>query len=138
MRGDKSESGNPNTFHLIIPPLTPTCTHTIPSMSSLLRLGLLRRPLLPSLPIRSYSGFTHSKEVDPQLNGYPQLSDVSRQSLPARGWWDIQMRRNFGDTACPFFNPSPQRAFSLVNGRCMSTKRSIPCGAPIFLTSILP
>lgn len=38
------------------------------------------------------------KELDPQLNGYPQLPNTSRQSLPATGWWDGQMRRNFGDT----------------------------------------
>lgn len=37
-------------------------------------------------------------EVDPQLAGYPQLPNVSRQTLPARGWWDMQMRRNMGDT----------------------------------------
>lgn len=37
------------------------------------------------------------EEVDPQLNGYPQLPFTSRQNLPAKGWWDQQMRRNFGD-----------------------------------------
>ena len=43
-------------------------------------------------------------EADPQLAGYPQLPNVSRQTLPARGWWDMQMRRNMGDTVrlpCP-------------------------------------
>jgi len=39
-----------------------------------------------------------SKEKDPQLGDYPQLPDVSRQYLPPTGWWDNQMRRNFGDT----------------------------------------
>ncbi|KZV73014.1 hypothetical protein PENSPDRAFT_683239 [Peniophora sp. CONT] len=37
-------------------------------------------------------------DADPQLAGYPQLPNVSRQTLPARGWWDMQMRRNMGDT----------------------------------------
>lgn len=36
-------------------------------------------------------------EEDPMLNGYPQLPDVNRQWLPPRGWWDVQMRRNYGD-----------------------------------------
>ncbi|KAI6155167.1 Ndufb8, NADH dehydrogenase 19kDa subunit [Pisolithus tinctorius] len=36
-------------------------------------------------------------ESDPQLAGYPELPWVSNQSLPARGWWDQQERRNFGD-----------------------------------------
>ncbi|KAI0250243.1 Ndufb8, NADH dehydrogenase 19kDa subunit [Lactifluus subvellereus] len=58
------------------------------------RLGL-RRPAA-SLA-RTYSAFTQ-KQVDPQLDGYPQLPNESRQSLPAHGWWDFQMRRNFGDT----------------------------------------
>ncbi len=39
-----------------------------------------------------------SKEKDPQLGDYPQLPDVSRQYLPPTGWWDNQMRRDFGDT----------------------------------------
>ncbi|KII85042.1 hypothetical protein PLICRDRAFT_145690 [Plicaturopsis crispa FD-325 SS-3] len=36
-------------------------------------------------------------ELDPQLNGYPELPNVSRQYLPPKGWWDPQMRRNFGE-----------------------------------------
>ena len=58
------------------------------------RLGL-RRPAA-SLA-RTYSTF-NQKQVDPQLDGYPQLPNESRQSLPPHGWWDSQMRRNFGDT----------------------------------------
>ncbi|KAI0264474.1 Ndufb8, NADH dehydrogenase 19kDa subunit [Gloeopeniophorella convolvens] len=46
---------------------------------------------------RTYATAT-AKEVDPQLNGYPQLPNEFRQNLPPKGWWDIQMRRNFGDT----------------------------------------
>jgi NADH dehydrogenase (ubiquinone) 1 beta subcomplex subunit 8 len=60
------------------------------------RLGLLRQSLL--LPrLRPYSRLAQ-KELDPQLNGYPRLPNVSRQSLPPHGWWDPQMRRNRGDT----------------------------------------
>ncbi|KAF8262102.1 Ndufb8, NADH dehydrogenase 19kDa subunit [Lactarius quietus] len=60
------------------------------------RLGL--RTCTPTVSrMRTYSAFT-KKEVDPQLDGYPQLPNESRQSLPPRGWWDPQMRRNYGDT----------------------------------------
>lgn len=36
---------------------------------------------------------------DPQLGGYPQLPNESNQWRPALGWWDMQYRRNFGETA---------------------------------------
>ena len=36
-------------------------------------------------------------EVDPQLNGYPQLPAISHQHRPANGWDDPQERRNFGE-----------------------------------------
>ena len=39
-----------------------------------------------------------STQKDPQLGDYPALPDVSRATLPPTGWWDNQMRRNFGDT----------------------------------------
>lgn len=45
------------------------------------------------------------KEVDPQLDGYPQLPAVSYQRRPATGWDDDQERRNFGEpvrTHCSF------------------------------------
>ncbi|KAI0303797.1 hypothetical protein B0F90DRAFT_1709124 [Multifurca ochricompacta] len=60
----------------------------------------LQRPsaALLSQSLRTYSSVLTQKEADPQLNGYPQLPNESRQSLPPHGWWDIQMRRNFGDT----------------------------------------
>ncbi|KAF8643228.1 hypothetical protein AX16_009118 [Volvariella volvacea WC 439] len=48
----------------------------------------------PSTCRRSHST---SEEPDPQLNGYPQLPWVSRQNLPAKGWQDMLLRRNFGD-----------------------------------------
>ena len=55
-----------------------------------------------SAKVRHYAvPSTYSKEEpDPQLNGYPQLPWVSRQHLPAYGWQDPLMRRNFGDTVC--------------------------------------
>ncbi|KAF8071833.1 hypothetical protein FPV67DRAFT_1667290 [Lyophyllum atratum] len=46
---------------------------------------------------RTMSTSTQKEELDPQLNGYPQLPYVSRQTLPPKGWWDNQMRRNLGD-----------------------------------------
>lgn len=54
-------------------------------------------------PARTYATPVayHQQEVDPQLNGYPQLPNISRQRLPAKGWWDPQTRRNFGDTVRP-------------------------------------
>jgi len=38
-----------------------------------------------------------TQEKDPQLGDYPELPWQSSQTLPPRGWWDQQMRRNFGD-----------------------------------------
>ena len=105
------------------------------SSSHLLRLGIRTPILRSSLPLRSYSAFTQ-KELDPQLDGYPQLPDTSRQSLPPRGWWDMQMRRNFGDTVWQKFIPSS--LVLMANVRCMNAKRCFPCGAPISLTSIPP
>ena len=65
------------------------------------RLGF--RTCTPTLlRTRTYSAFTQ-KKIDPQLNGYPQLPNESRQSLPPHGWWDIQMRRNYGDTVLHSF-----------------------------------
>ena len=104
-------------------------------MSALL-LGLRRHSPSFLRPLRSYSARTQ-KELDPQLDGYPQLPDISRQTLPPRGWWDNQMRRNFGDTVCQSFLFF-QRASCLFDVRCMSAKRCIPCGVPIFPTSIPP
>ncbi|KAI0001477.1 hypothetical protein BJV74DRAFT_974073 [Russula compacta] len=64
------------------------------------RLVLPRRPTASSFHSHRFRAYSvHAqKELDPQLNGYPQLPNTSRQSLPAHGWWDSQMRRNFGDT----------------------------------------
>jgi len=48
---------------------------------------------------RRYATPTEYKpeEKDPQLGDYPQLPWVSTQLRPAKGWWDVQMRRNFGE-----------------------------------------
>lgn len=48
--------------------------------------------------LRTYA--SQAQEADPQLADYPRLPWVSRQRLPPKGWWDPQMRRNFGDTVC--------------------------------------
>ncbi|GFZ43895.1 hypothetical protein JCM24511_01615 [Saitozyma sp. JCM 24511] len=37
------------------------------------------------------------EEIDPQLNGYPQLPYVSLQTREPFGWWDQQERKNFGE-----------------------------------------
>ncbi|KAG6853976.1 hypothetical protein C0991_011838 [Blastosporella zonata] len=55
--------------------------------------------LLPSLrtPSSRAASTSSNEELDPQLNGYPQLPFVSRQHLTPHGWQDPLMRRNFGD-----------------------------------------
>ncbi|KDQ57324.1 hypothetical protein JAAARDRAFT_178979 [Jaapia argillacea MUCL 33604] len=63
---------------------------------------LARRSLAPrwAQRARSYTVPATYKNLhieDPQLDGYPRLPYVSRQYLPAKGWWDPQMRRNYGD-----------------------------------------
>ncbi|WVO16148.1 hypothetical protein L204_103818 [Cryptococcus depauperatus] len=37
------------------------------------------------------------EEIDPQLNGYPQLPDETLQKRYPFGWWDMQERKNFGE-----------------------------------------
>ncbi|WVQ72488.1 hypothetical protein IAR50_002043 [Cryptococcus sp. DSM 104548] len=37
------------------------------------------------------------QELDPQLNGYPQLPDETLQRRQPLGWWDMQERKNFGE-----------------------------------------
>lgn len=61
------------------------------------RLRALRSANL--VAARSYATPVEFSEgtADPQLNGYPQLPVSSAQRLPAKGWWDVQDRRNFGD-----------------------------------------
>ncbi|KAJ6531900.1 hypothetical protein B0H19DRAFT_1189147 [Mycena capillaripes] len=59
---------------------------------SLKPLARRARPLLA----RQYA--TPVKEPNPQLNGYPELPNVSSQYRNPLGWDDKLLRRNFGDT----------------------------------------
>ncbi|KAG8716396.1 hypothetical protein FRC11_013379 [Ceratobasidium sp. 423] len=54
------------------------------------RLGLVRTYATPV-------EFKQPKN-DPQLGDYPQLPPISLQRRPAKGWWNAQERRNFGET----------------------------------------
>ncbi|THH07377.1 hypothetical protein EW145_g3429 [Phellinidium pouzarii] len=63
---------------------------------TLRRLAASRRAFGSARPALQRLYSTPAK--DPQLGDYPQLPDVSRAVLPPTGWWDNQMRRNFGDT----------------------------------------
>ncbi|KAF8554629.1 hypothetical protein OG21DRAFT_1462274 [Imleria badia] len=58
-----------------------------------------RERLIPGKSPRSCrpASTSAAQEKDPQLGDYPELPWQSRQTLPPRGWWDQQMRRNFGD-----------------------------------------
>lgn len=69
------------------------------------------------------------QEKDPQLGDYPDLPWVSDQELPARGWWDQQMRRNFGDPVSTL--PSSRRVIAsqtLPFFRYKNTTKFCPCG----------
>jgi len=85
--------------------LPPTVTESKANMNALSRTRAAAR-LLKSSPssvaipavLRNYA--SRAQEADPQLADYPRLPWVSRQRLPPKGWWDPQMRRNFGDTVC--------------------------------------
>jgi len=75
-------------------------------MNALSRTRATARLLKPSsssitapAALRTYA--SQAQEADPQLADYPRLPWVSRQRLSPKGWWDPQMRRNFGDTVCP-------------------------------------
>ncbi|KAF8150788.1 hypothetical protein B0H34DRAFT_801714 [Crassisporium funariophilum] len=57
-----------------------------------------RHRLLASTNTARQYATPSTPESDPQLNGYPQLPFVSRQTLPPLGWQDPLTRRNFGDT----------------------------------------
>ncbi|KAF8896459.1 hypothetical protein BD779DRAFT_1668241 [Infundibulicybe gibba] len=61
--------------------------------------AILRRVTAISKRPATYARYYATRpEPDPQLNGYPELPFVSRQHLPANGWQDSLLRRNFGDT----------------------------------------
>lgn len=64
------------------------------------RVAGRRTPALSSIArTRAYATpVSYVKEdEDPQLGDYPRLPAVSKQTRPARGWEDMQMRRNFGE-----------------------------------------
>lgn len=73
----------------------------------------LARPVLCSIRPRQVAQVSLSRpyatpvdykpqEKDPQLGDYPQLPFVSTQLRPPQGWWDLQMRRNYGEVASPW------------------------------------
>ncbi|KAG6874558.1 hypothetical protein C0992_007510, partial [Termitomyces sp. T32_za158] len=51
----------------------------------------------PRIPPSRAASTSAKQDVDPQLDGYPQLPFVSRQHLSPYGWQDPLMRRNIGD-----------------------------------------
>ncbi|KAF8575243.1 hypothetical protein K439DRAFT_1623764 [Ramaria rubella] len=65
--------------------------------------GVLRSRKTKCLPrwtfLRQYATPVeyNPSEKDPQLGDYPQLPFESTQLRPAKGWWDLQMRRNYGE-----------------------------------------
>ena len=62
-------------------------------------LSLTIRRAAPRL-VRTYATPVEFKQpkIDPQLGDYPQLPPISAQRRPAKGWWNNQERRNFGET----------------------------------------
>jgi len=72
-------------------------------MNSLLRRAVVARQIPRRSVITATRAYVAPQEPDPQLNGYPELPWVSRQSLPPLGWQDNLLRRNFGDTVRDYF-----------------------------------
>ncbi|QRV89580.1 NADH-ubiquinone oxidoreductase family protein [Ceratobasidium sp. AG-Ba] len=71
----------------------------------MLRSVLVRRAAPRVVLARTYATpveFKQPKE-DPQLGDYPNLPPISAQRRPAKGWWNVQERRNFGE-------PLPEQA----------------------------
>jgi hypothetical protein len=114
-----------------------TLNFTSTSMSSLrLISSAASKRHLKLLPQswRTYATPTTFKpqEKDPQLGDYPDLPWISNQELPARGWWDQQMRRNFGDPVSTL--PSSRRVIAsqtLPFFRYKNTMKFCPCGSLI-------
>ena len=69
-----------------------------------------------------------STQKDPQLGDYPALPDVSRATLPPTGWWDNQMRRNFGETVCHCLNSILDIILTSYALRYMRRMKFTPCG----------
>ncbi|KAH7341965.1 hypothetical protein B0J17DRAFT_648776 [Rhizoctonia solani] len=62
---------------------------------------IVARRVAPRLGlVRTYATPVEFKqpENDPQLGDYPRVAPISVQRRPAKGWWDNQERRNFGET----------------------------------------
>ncbi|KAJ1943506.1 hypothetical protein GGF37_002618 [Kickxella alabastrina] len=65
----------------------------------------LAKPTLFSLSVRSTMGVRfasqykkeHYVDPEPQIGDYPNLPHKFAEARPHRGWWDRQMRRNFGE-----------------------------------------
>jgi hypothetical protein len=72
----------------------------------------------------------NEEEKDPQLGDYPALPNVSRQYLPAKGWYDQQLRRNFGETVSCLSSTSWWRSAQKTHSRtsCMRRMSCTPCG----------
>lgn len=83
----------------------------------MLSLAHLSRRVGPTLA-RRYA--TPTKQPNPQLNGYPELPDVSAQYRPPLGWQDQLLRRNFGDTV----RLKPRWRFSVLSRAAPSARRS--------------
>lgn len=61
---------------------------------------ITRRMAVRQVVARSYAtqqSDTESYETVDPVSDYPQLPWNSRQNLPAKGWDDILLRRNYGD-----------------------------------------
>ncbi|BGP14294.1 hypothetical protein JCM10213_007733 [Rhodosporidiobolus nylandii] len=66
---------------------------------SAVRAYVTHAPTTAPPPIPLVKSATYDPEVEPALAdmGYPKLYRESRQLRPARGWDDMQERRNFGE-----------------------------------------
>ena len=80
------------------------------------RRAVLARPSILARPYATPVDY-QPREKDPQLGDYPQLPDISRQTRSPTGWWDIQNRRNFGETVCTRQIKKKKRAFVLLKFR---------------------
>ena len=95
--------GTARLYPPFLPQLAPAKTTMNALSTTRAAARLLKSPpssvAVPAV-LRTYA--SQAQEADPQLADYPRLPWVSRQRLPPKGWWDPQMRRNFGDTVCAF------------------------------------
>lgn len=78
-----------------------------------------------------------AQEKDPQLGDYPELPWQSSQTLPPRGWWDQQMRRNFGDPVrAPMYHVHCDEVDHMLT-RFRNAKKFYLCGVQIFRLYLL-